>query len=259
MIDLAFNESLAGVLKMIKNSKNDIIILNLYLDIGDISDLDTGMHVRKCVLDGLFAKYPDVSDEIWRANLHAIGRLREAKNTLEPVRVWVCLHNPSDLCSLYFVSKLLKDSGVPLLVVCIPSEIEKEDCIVSYHSTGEIHPETLAVLQRYEEWMSGLKRTVYANIWNGLVRENAPLRAVVNGTLMSAPVDFYDFALRANMPEGEFTIAMLIGRTLNYTPGIGDLWLYIRAESMLQSGELVMVREAVDHHYSAIVRRNQIN
>ncbi len=297
MIELAFNESAAGALKFAKSMKHgdilqgaiavfggtakerreakkprvwtgltmeggsgDVAPLSLYMDIGDISDTldtDAGMPGRKKALDDLFAEYLGVSDEIWKANQITLSRLEEAKKTREPVRMWICNGNPSELCGLYFICRLFADTAVPLSAVRIPEQVEKDGCIVSYRGTGDVNAEDMGRYAGYEEPVSGLQRIVFSNSWSDLVRENAPLRALVNGSLMSVPEDFYDFALRANMPDGKFRIAHLIGRTLNHTPGVGDQWLYLRVESMLKSGELFMVSAAEgDHHYSAVVQRN---
>jgi hypothetical protein len=303
MIELAFNESAAGALKMAKSMKQgdilqgaagiiggtgkerreamkqakkprawtgvtmeggskDVAPLSLYLDIGDISDtldMEAGMPVRKRALECLFGKYPGVPDEIWKTNQNTLSRLKEAKKTLEPVRLWVCAGNPAELCGLYFICFLMQDAAAPLSVVRVPEGIEKDgNIIVSYRNTGEISPEDMGKYTEYEQPVSPGQRIVYATSWSGLARENAPLRAVVNGTLMGVPEDFYDFTLRANIPDGEFRIAQLIGRTLGLTPGIGDLWLYLRVEAMLQKGELVMVSPAGDdHHYQAVVKRSE--
>lgn len=71
------------------------------------------------------------------------------------------------------------------------------------------------------------------------------------------PEDFYDFALRANLPDGEFKVAELIGKTLCQISGVGDRWLFLRLAAMLQSGELIAVAEATeDHPYSGVLKRS---
>lgn len=293
MIDLAFGESPAGALKMAKAMKNgerlvgataviggteeqrreaikprywagltmegsaaDVAALTLAFDIGDISNLDTGIDKRKQALDSLFGDFPGVTDEIWKTNLQTLTRLNEARAATEPVRMWVGGGDPAELCGMYFVCGLLANAPAKLSVVSIPQEVEKENCIVSYHSTGEIPPEEFGAFTQYEKPISELQHRVYANRWSDLARENAPLRTIVNGTLMGVPEDFYDFALRANMPDGEFKVAHLIGKTLNMTPGVGDRWLYLRVRSMIQSGELVEVSKPDDHPYSGVIRRS---
>lgn len=46
-----------------------------------------------------------------------------------------------------------------------------------------------------------------------MAQEDSPLRACVNGRIMSVVSDFCDFALRMNMPQGDFVAAELIGKT----------------------------------------------
>jgi len=294
MIEIAFGESPAGALKLAKSMKHgdrlngvigviggtgkeqreamkprdwagttmagsskDVEALTLALDIGDISDMDTGMNARKKLLDDLFANFPGVSDEIWETNQHALARLREAKAAPEPVRMWICGSDPAELCGLYFVCRLMVDARTPLSVVRVPEQIEKDGSIISYRNTGEINPEAFGALTEYEEPISELRRRACANIWSGLVRENAPLRAVINGSLIGVPKDFYDFALRANMTDGESKVGQLIGKTLGQISGVGDQWLFLRVQAMLQSGELIAVSSATgDHPYSEVVKRS---
>lgn len=294
MIELVFGESPAGALKLAKSMKQgdrlnnaigviggtrkeqrkakkprnwsgltmggsseDVAALTLELDIGDISDIDTDMNARKNLLDDLFADFSGVPYGIWETNQHTLTRLQEAKATQEPVRMWICVSNPAELCGLYFVCRLMVDAQTPLSVVRVPEQIEKDNRIVSYRSTGEINPEAFGAYTEYEEPISELQRRAYANIWSDLVRENAPLRAVINGSLIGVPKDFYDFALRANMPDGEFKVAQLIGKTLSQISGVGDRWLFLRIKAMLQSGELIAVSAATeDHPYSGVVKRS---
>lgn len=296
MIELAFGESAAGALKLAKSMKHgeplnastaviggtskeqrevskprywsgitmggspkDVAALTLALDIGDISDMDTGMNACKKSLDELFAHFPGASDGIWKTNQHTLTRLQDAKATLEPVRMWICVSNPAELCGLYFVCHLMVDAPVPLSVVRVPEQIEKDNSIISYRNTGEIIPEVLGALTKYEMLISDLQRRVYANIWSDLMRGNAPLRAVINGNLIGVPEDFYDFALRANMPDGKFKVAQLIGKTLGQIPGVGDQWLFLRIQAMLQTGELILVSAATgDYPYSEVVKRSNV-
>lgn len=294
MIELAFGESPAGALKLAKSMKQgerlvgavavfggtkeeqreakkpriwsgmtmegsskDVEALTLALDIGDISDMDTGMNIRKKTIDGLFAGFPGVSDTIWETNQHALNRIQEARSTQEHIRMWICSSNPAEVCSLYFVCHLMLDSQTSLSVVRVPEQIEGDNCIISYKSTGEVNPEELGAFTKYEEPISELQRKIYAIMWKDLIRENAPLRAIINGSLIGVPENFYDFALRANMPDGEFRVAQLIGKTLSQIYSVGDRWLFLRIQAMLQSGELIEVSAATEGHpYSGVIKRN---
>ena len=207
------------------------------MDMGDILDMDTEISSRKKILDDLFSDFSGVYDGIWRTNQHALTRLQEAKATLEPVRMWICANNPAELCGLYFVCHLMVDAQTPLSVLCVPEQIEKDNSIIRYRSTGEINPEAIGAFTEYEEPISKLQRRAYANIWSDLVDENAPLRAVINGNLIGVPKGFYDFVLRANIPDGELKVTQLIGKTLSQISGVGDRWLFLRIQAMLQTGK----------------------
>lgn len=265
MIEIAFGTAVAGSLKYAKSMKlgnltggsADVETLILALDIGDISDMADSMDERKKLLDVMYKSDPDFPDFAWQKNQHAFARLQEAKKTLEPVRLWVCDCDPEELCGLYFICNLMCDSLTPLSVVLVPDQVEKEDCIVNYRSTGEIHPETFGTFIQYEQPVSALRRKVYSYIWLDLVKENAPLRVVINGKLIGVPEDFYDFGLRAKMSDREFRIVELIGKTLTEIPGVGDQWLFTRIQKMLQSGELIVVSEAAaDNPYTAVLKRS---
>ncbi|MDD3169804.1 MAG: DUF1835 domain-containing protein [Eubacteriales bacterium] len=263
MIDLTFGESAGGALKQViksmGGSSEDVCVLTLALDIGDISDLDTGMDARKRLLDDLFADFPGVSDEMWKTTQRTLTRLREAKATLEPIRMWTSANDPAELCGLYFVCHLMVNARIPLSIVRIPEQVEKDNSIISYRNTGEIIPEAFRTFTEYEKPISELQRRASADLWNSLALENAPLRAVLNGIITGVPIDFYDFALRANRPDGECKVAMLIGKTLSQIPGVGDRWLFLRIQSMLQTGELIMVSAASeDHPYSGVIKGGSV-
>lgn len=264
MMELAFSESAGGALKCAKSEKhadnisNNVEILTLSLDIGDISDVNSAMHKRKTVLQKLFEDFPGVPEIIWKTNQKTLDKLLEMKATLEPVRIWICSNNPAELCGFYFVCHLMADSRVPLSVVRIPAQIQKDNNIINYHSPGEIDPQEIGAIAGCNETVSELERKVYTNIWKEQMSENAPLRAVVNGNLIGVPEDFYDFALRTNMPKGEFMVAHLIGRTMCQISGVGDRWLFLRIQAMLQSGELIRISDATeDHPYSGVVRSSK--
>ena len=294
MIELAFGESPAGALKIAKSMKlgehlsgavavfggnknekrdekkpriwsgmtmegssKDVEALTLALDIGDISDMDTGMNARKKLLNDLFADFPGVSDEIWKTNQHALNRIQEARSTLEPIRMWISPSDPVEMCGLYFICHLMLESQTPFSVVRVPIQMEKDNSLIFYRSTGEIPAEEFGAFIKYEEPISQWQRSAYANIWSDLLRDNAPLRAIINGNVIGVPIDFYDFALRANMPDGEFRVAQLIGKSLNQIAGVGDRWLFLRIQAMIQSGELIEVSAATDDHpYLGVIIRN---
>lgn len=83
-----------------------------------------------------------------------------------------------------------------------------------------------------------------ASRWVELQQENATLRAVLNGKLVSAPESLYDtFILRElEKQENEFNEARLVGQVLGkYQLGIGDAWIALRIEQFIKDGLLIPI------------------
>lgn len=82
-----------------------------------------------------------------------------------------------------------------------------------------------------------------------LEEENAPLRAIINGSLVSVPADFYDHFIRRELEKQEdpFMEARFIGHIMNTYPfGIGDELLHQRIEAFIEKGLLQVVSPAAE-------------
>ena len=98
-------------------------------------------------------------------------------------------------------------------------------------------------------------RRAIAMEWSQLREENSPLRAVVNGRLHSVGEDFYDPFIRAQIPDGIFRVAHLIGDVLGrYQLGIGDWWIAKRIQAMETQGELITVSKGVGFYRNEVRR-----
>ena len=83
--------------------------------------------------------------------------------------------------------------------------------------------------------------------WSELKAENARLRAVINGRLMSVSEDLYDRYICleiVKMPE-EFSEARVIGNVLGkYRLAVSDFWIHDRIEKMIAAEKLEVLEEA---------------
>jgi len=163
------------------------------------------------------------------------------------IRIWYSEHHPDEFCGFCWLMAQLRDvrSG-EVRAVCLPRQVEDENKITRYGSWGEVRLEEWHRLVCYERTLSPLIRRVCAAMWQQLAQENTPLRAVVNGGLMSVPADFYDgFIRREIAAQGEkFHEARAIGNVLGrYELGIGDGLIALRIEEMIRRGELEAVTQ----------------
>lgn len=234
-------------------SPNDVLTLSLGLDMGDIREPlgEVRYQLQRQWYDG----ENEIADRDWGRNLEAAERLK-ACGPGDTVRIWAD-RTPHSACGLLHAASLLKDTKAAVHVVALPPWRERPDGVVeTYLGWGEVAPELFGRFLSYEMPVPPLALGAMAHRWEVLQKENAPLRAVVNGQVRSVGEDFYDDLIRRHIPEGQTKIANIIGNVLGQErPGIGDVWLAERIRWMLSTGELRMVREDREMFYSSIVER----
>ena len=233
---------------------SDVLALSLGLDMGDIRE-PLG-EARQELQRQWYGGNDEDADQDWQETLESADRLR-ACGPGDTIRIWAD-RTPHSACGLLHAASLLKDTKAAVHVVFLPLWRETGDgkTLVSYLGWGEVEPELFGHFLSREEPVPPLALGAMAHRWEVLQKENAPLRAVVNGQIRSVGEDFYDGLIRRHIPEGQTKIANIIGNVLGQErPGIGDVWLAERIRWMLSTGELRMVREDKEMFYSSVVER----
>ena len=83
--------------------------------------------------------------------------------------------------------------------------------------------EEFAGFLRNERKLTSNEIRMHAEMWGELVLENAPLRAVVNGTVLSVSDDFYDFIIWNRLTDNPVKECRLIGDILGQVASGGKL------------------------------------
>lgn len=232
----------------------DIFCFNLALSVGGIAEDQHTFINRRRVLERLFSIYPeDERDqavrEILKAateNLEAICKRAAAG---EPIRIWYS-NQPDEMCGLYWLMSRLEQwdvSEMQVVTVKLPDCEEDGENIVQFSGWGEVPPEEWRRYFKLQKSIPSALIKSYAFHWRELEKENAPLRAVLNGRLVSAPESLYDHFIFCEIEaeDDEFHEAQVIGRVLGkYQLGIGDAWVALRIEEMIQAGKLKIVSHA---------------
>jgi len=245
----------------------DIYGFNLSLSIGDISENSPGIK-RKQTLEKLFSVYPNDQGcqavyEILKRTTENMEMVRERAAAGESLRIWYS-NQPDEMCGLHWFMAQLNEWNIhsgQVFIVKLPEwEPDQKGNIIRKNCWGEVAP---------EEWYqySTLQKSVlqvfiqsYASHWHQLQGENGPLRAILNGQLVSTSEKLYDdFILREIAAESEeFQEVMIIGRVLSkYQLGIGDYWVAYRIEEMIQAGKLEALSEVADDMpaYSRLIKK----
>lgn len=243
----------------IGGSAKDVVCIGLNLDIGDISgEIDS--EERKTEFIRLFGSVNFEDDEIKRffiSQREDFEKLLVAAKTGEPIRIWKS-HSPFSACAFAFLCHALQNIDCNLNVIMLPEYWETPDhTIISCADWAELAPDQLYRFLPLERKISALEKSIHSRLWNDLKAENAPLRALVNGNLISVLEDFYDHIIIKNIPDGEFVMAQLIGTILGKYPlGVTDGWYALRIKKMIAENRLEVVADKdASHPYGKVLRK----
>ena len=234
----------------------DIYGFNLALSVGDISENQLGSQ-RQEVLEQLYSIHSieegrQAAQELLQRAKADLITVHDRAAAGEDLRIWYS-NQPDELCGLYwFMAQLnqLKECWGQIYLVKLPEwEADEKGNIIRKSGWGEVAP---GEWHRYLALQKSAPPEFChscASHWMALQKENAPLRAMMNGQLVSVPETIYDsFIIREIAEESEeFQEAMIVGRVLGkYQLGIGDSWIALRIEKMIRAGELEPVTDLAE-------------
>lgn len=228
----------------------DVFGFSLGLSIGDISNQDFATNRQK-TFNRLWSIYPDDPSD----DLKLVDQLPKTLDTVlaraangEALRIWYS-DTPDDLCGLYWLMTELEELKKPLgtvYVVKLPEYEYLDNTVVSHRGWGEVSPGDWHRYTALAQPTTPIFRRQCAMRWRMLQKENAPLRAVISGRLHGVPETFYDHFIRREIDfqPFEFMEAEVVGRVLGvYELGIGDAWIALRIEKIMEEGTLVVVSD----------------
>ena len=223
-----------------------------------VNDLSTGDISGDCLSENrrnyIAAAYSLFDEEC----VYCLAALKETKKSLdelirrsstgETIRVWYS-DQPYEYCGLcWFLSELKKRmEKLPRIYrIKLPNLVESENTMMNFMGWGGVCAEEFYKFLPLQKEVTPIFISAAAFKWSELQEENSPLRAVINGTVQSVPEDFYDSFIRKEIDkmDHEFHEAVLIGNILGkYQLGIGDIWIALRIEKMIESGILVPITQ----------------
>ena len=108
------------------------------------------------------------------------------------------------------------------------------------------------------EPLPAAERLRYRDLWQQLRSENAPLRVIEGGELVSAPISFFDTRLMSCVTNDWQKVARIVGEALaaemdDEVLQVGDLVLVARIDALVESGHLeIQGKSALEMHDSFV-------
>lgn len=245
----------------------EICCFALELSVGDISE-DIPGPLRQAALHAYFDAVWQGEDEkpwsvcVMEQATASLEKVRAQAKAGKPLRIWYS-ERPDELCGLYWLLAQLDpvEHCGPVSAVCLPRYEEREGgSIVAHTGWHEIQPGDWSRYLPLEKPLSPAFQCACAIQWHELQQENAALRVVLNGRLVSAPEDMYDSFIRREIAKekNEFHEAVVFGNVIGrYQLGVSDGWIIHRIETMVQNGELDTVTQPgpYDPVYHRVLRK----
>lgn len=265
MIEVLFGESEAGSMKAAKSgwiegTSEEVVCLGFMLDIGNIKE-ETDSEYRKNLVYSMYAQEQwgsdeDIDAELQKAGEHYCNELQRLHNYLrdgETIRVWYS-EAPYSMCGFYHLCSVLQNYNNEVRAVKLPKyKIHSDGMIVSYQNWGEAAAEEFAGFLNLEKELSEEEIRMYFFLWNELREENSPLRASVNGKILSVPEDFYDFLIWKHLTKEPVKEARLIGSLLGKNQiSVSDVWYAKRIDHYIEQGRITIVEDS-ENKYARMI------
>lgn len=257
-LEVVFSDSEKGAVAAAKNTW-DVVTFGFFLDVGALNGAPDGP-ARRAVFQKLWGRFgfdERETEAFFEGQRTDLQKLHAAARSGMRIRIWTS-SAPYSACGLHAVCAWHMDTDCDLRVVTLPPYWQSaEDEMVFCSHWGEVAPNALHQFIPRERPVSSAEKRMLGSRWRELIMENAPLRATVNGRLLSVSEDFYDSFILQNIPDGEFYMASLIGTVLGkYRLGVSDSWLAARIDQMIEDRRLIAVDSAdASHPYDKRLRK----
>lgn len=244
--------------------KEDIVGITLLLSEGDIkAPVAPGSCPRRDYIASVLTFDPfreldgakESAEQFWRECMADLEKLQSAP---DQIRLWVD-HTPDAQCGLLWIADLFRESQTEIHVVELPEKMKikwDDGGFSEYRTWGEVEPELYGTFLSEEKILTREEIHQLPDRWQELKAENAPLRVVENGAVISADVSYYDDKIRLEFPDEPCKISFLVGRALGWQNiPTGDVFIAKRIQHFIDNGELEVLKDPHEGFYQVVVQR----
>ena len=200
----------------------------------------------------------DLSKELASKEASQLNQLKKRMEQQEDVMVWTS-RNAADLCGLYFLCSQFEKNSGKIWIVDLPEVMENKRTgqLQFCQNWAQVLPESFSEVLPHAKLLSQKEVSLFASRWKELVLENAPLRLVINGSLVSVPEDFYDSFLLEQLSGKPKTKANLIGSILGKADfDLSEKWIRRRIGALTETKEIQEIPNAQNPDQCLLCRRD---
>ena len=178
IVEIVSDLSSNGLLLKSSIKNENIVLLDMHLDIGDLKDLK---NYKRSFLKSI--GYND--DEVDYSN--KIKFLLENARNNKKIRIWSSHKNSNECLTVFFICNLLEKYDAELYVV-YSDEISSEA-----KSVGELDKEEIKNVDALERKLLKEEIIMYSKTWNSLLNDNSDIRYIdFDNTIKSCSYDYLE-------------------------------------------------------------------
>lgn len=235
VIEVVFDNSTYDSMIMNRHLFDQVFSFMCAFSVGDISE-DIPGFARCAVIRRLLPAVEEQTINQYMAEVTISLQTILTKSAQgEPVRIWYS-DQPDEMCGFYWLMgclQRLEEKCGPISAVKFPQNLLGKDGI-PINAWAEIYYLDLPCYLGLEQPVTPMFRKVCAEHWKNLKQENAPLRVVLNGHLLSAPATLYDYFIKQEMTRMGNKSCQSIAESVleRYQLGISDQWIAERIDKL---------------------------
>ena len=264
MIHVFYSELAASVMRYQQQANkipatDKVVCLGFMLDQGNIqeaydSDYRTNYLLHLFMQNGWNDDQSRLHKQI-QQYAKDVQTLKEAAQNKETIRIYND-NSPGDVCGFVFTCDLLDAYDIPVSYVELPMMVHEPEYILTNPSFEEL-------LYNYFEQVMDIAIEIpyydvnfYASIWQYLKEENGPLRAVLNGQLVSVPENIYDFMILSCLDSPKTELQMMGDMVKNHQKKLSDYWIAERVQQLIEQGKITVLKEKEYPYQRVLIRTN---
>lgn len=177
-----------------------------------------------------------------KQNLKSLNALKKLAEAGKSFRIWYS-SSAMEMCGFYYLCNVLKDYETEVYAVELPQVFTIGDKPKQIASWGMAHTYEFGYLVENQKLLQKHEIEYRASLWQELVEENAPLRAVISKVLTSVPADFYDGIIMSRFTGTTIHENEWVSEIMSMYLGISSGFVEQRIWEMSKNGVIALVQD----------------
>ena len=256
ILEVTFSDLLYGMLvRHLEEFKYSVVtVYNMLLEIWDISrdeENDDRIIETGRVIASLSVDSADLTDDEYyeygcRNHWEDLSEWMDTKRT---IRIWYS-ESPKEMCGLLYLCTLLKGYKGKVYAARLPDRIHWNRTWELGKSWADAGFREIQSAIEHPQVLTQGEIKLYAKHWEKLKKENAPLRTVIGGQLISVNEEFFDELILRCIPEKPTSIEKTMESFYKMNINIGSFLYQLRINSLIQAGRIKVIRRCKDPYTS---------